>query len=120
MCFRDVSWTVATGGKLSPHEVFSTAFTLLLRFCRFDRLAIEQVRANAATPPLGSLFSPKNLLLVQNCTLAKYVQIITVKAFGSKQTQSLTKIHVKQTLVWFGLLTKSPCFGAGDNDSRCQ
>ncbi|RHN50606.1 hypothetical protein MtrunA17_Chr6g0459291 [Medicago truncatula] len=44
---------------------------------------------------------------------------MTVKAFGSKQTQSLTKIHVKQTLVWLGLLTKSPSFGAGDNNSRC-
>lgn len=30
--------------------------------------------------------------------------------------QSLTKIHVKQTFVWFALLTKSPSFGAGDND----
>jgi len=70
--FRDVSWTIATGGKRSPHEVFSNAFTLLLRFWWFDRLPIEQVRANAATPPLGSLFSPKNLLLVQNGRLAKF------------------------------------------------
>jgi len=59
-CFPDVSWTVAAGGKLSPHEVFSNAFTLLLRFWRFDHLPVEQVRVNAATPPLGSLFTPKN------------------------------------------------------------
>jgi len=65
-CVPDVSWTVATGGKFSPHEVFSNAFTLLLRFWRFDHLPVEEVRANTATPPLGNLFSPENLLLVRN------------------------------------------------------
>ena len=71
-CVSDVSWTVATGGKLSPHEVFSNAFTLLLRFWRFDHLPIEQERGNAATPPLGNLFSSENLLLVRNGRVASF------------------------------------------------
>ncbi|KAJ1433038.1 putative mediator of RNA polymerase II transcription subunit [Sesbania bispinosa] len=71
-CVPDASWTLATGEKLSHHEVFSNAFTLLLRFWRFDLLPAEQVRREAATPPFGSLFSPECLLLVRNCKLASF------------------------------------------------
>ncbi|XP_073221873.1 mediator of RNA polymerase II transcription subunit 33A-like isoform X3 [Cicer arietinum] len=71
-CVPDVSWTVKTEEKVSHCEVFSNAFTLLLRFWRFDFLPAEQVRSNAATPPLGSLFSPEFLLLVRNYRVASF------------------------------------------------
>ncbi|KAI5429401.1 hypothetical protein KIW84_034130 [Lathyrus oleraceus] len=71
-CVPDVSQTIAISEELSPHEVFSNAFTLLLRFWRFDILPIEQVRNNAADPPLGSLFSPEYLLLVRNCRVTSF------------------------------------------------
>lgn len=71
-CVPDVSWTLTTGEKLSHREVFSNAFTLLLRFWRFDLLPVQQLRINAATPPFGSLFSPECLLLVRNCKLASF------------------------------------------------
>lgn len=71
-CVSDVSSDLTTGEKLSHREVFSNAFTLLLRFWRFDLLPSEQVRSNAATPPFGSLFSPDCLLLVRNCKVASF------------------------------------------------
>lgn len=66
----DASGTVAAGEKLTHWEVFSNAFTLLLRFWRFDRLPVEQVRSGATAPPFGSLLSPECLLLVRNSKLA--------------------------------------------------
>ncbi|XP_017418682.1 mediator of RNA polymerase II transcription subunit 33B [Vigna angularis] len=66
----DASGTVAAGEKLTHWEVFSNAFTLLLRFWRFDRLPVEQVRSDATAPPFGSLLSPECLLLVRNSKLA--------------------------------------------------
>lgn len=71
-CVPDVSRTLDTGEELSYHEVFSNAFTLLLRFWRFDLPPIEHLRRDASlsTPPFGSLFSPEYLLLVRNCKLA--------------------------------------------------
>ncbi|KAK7378329.1 hypothetical protein VNO80_03768 [Phaseolus coccineus] len=66
----DASGTLATGEKLTHWEVFSNAFTLLLRFWRFDHLPVEQVRSDATTPPFGSLLSPECLLLVRNSKLA--------------------------------------------------
>ncbi|TKY62479.1 Mediator of RNA polymerase II transcription subunit 33B [Spatholobus suberectus] len=71
-CVPDASWTLATGEKLTHWEVFSNAFTLLLRFWRFDHLPVEQVRSDATTPPFGSLLSPECLLLVRNCKLASF------------------------------------------------
>ncbi|MED6181148.1 hypothetical protein PIB30_016904 [Stylosanthes scabra] len=71
-CVPDVSQTHSTGNELSFHEVFSNAFTLLLRFWRFDVPSIEHVRRNSATPPLGSLFCPDSLLLVRNFLLASW------------------------------------------------
>lgn len=71
-CVPDATWTVTATEQLSYHEVFSNAFTLLLRFWRFDILPIEQVRTNAADPPLGSLFSPEYLLLVRNCRVSSF------------------------------------------------
>lgn len=50
-----------------------------------------------------------NVLLI-GISSADYVHIFSLHGFGSKQTQF--------GLIWFGLLTKSPSFGAGDNDSR--
>nr|XP_029143291.1 mediator of RNA polymerase II transcription subunit 33A isoform X2 [Arachis hypogaea] len=71
-CVPDVSQTLSTGEELSFHEVFSNAFTLLLRFWRFDVPSIEHVRRDSATPPLGSLFCPDSLLLVRNFLLASF------------------------------------------------
>ncbi|MED6198421.1 hypothetical protein PIB30_066132, partial [Stylosanthes scabra] len=71
-CVPDVSQTHSTGNELPFHEVFSNAFTLLLRFWRFDVPSIEHVRRDSATPPLGSLFCPDSLLLVRNFLLASW------------------------------------------------
>ncbi|CAJ1906114.1 unnamed protein product [Sphenostylis stenocarpa] len=66
----DAMGTLATGENLTHWEVFSNAFTLLLRFWRFDHLPVERVRSGATTPPFGSLLSPDCLLLVRNSKLA--------------------------------------------------
>ena len=85
-CVPDVSQTLATGEELSYHEVFSNAFTLLLRFWRFDVPSVEHVRRDSATPPFGSLFSPESLLLVRNFRMASFGKSakdrITLKRFS--------------------------------------
>ncbi|XP_061341383.1 mediator of RNA polymerase II transcription subunit 33A-like [Gastrolobium bilobum] len=71
-CVPDYSLTLATGEKLSHHEVFSNAFTLMLRFWRFDLVPLKHVTRDVATPPFGSPFSPECLLLIRNCKLASF------------------------------------------------
>ncbi|XP_027351065.1 mediator of RNA polymerase II transcription subunit 33B-like [Abrus precatorius] len=71
-CVPHASCTLATGEKLSHWEVFSNAFTLLLRFWQFDHLPVEEVRNDATTPPFGSLLSPECLLLIRNCIMASF------------------------------------------------
>ncbi|XP_004494899.1 mediator of RNA polymerase II transcription subunit 33B-like isoform X2 [Cicer arietinum] len=71
-CVPSVSWTSATGDKLSCHAVFSNAFVLLLRLWRFNHPPVEHVMGGAATPALGSQLGPEYLLLVRNCMLASF------------------------------------------------
>ncbi|CAL0310329.1 unnamed protein product [Lupinus luteus] len=67
-CASDASQTLATGEELSYHEVFSNAFTLLLRFWRFDLPTHEHLRRDGG-PPFGSLICPEYLLTVRNSKL---------------------------------------------------
>lgn len=71
-CVPNVSWTAATGEKLSCHGVFSNAFVLLLRLWRFDHPPTEHVMGAAATPALGSQLGPEFLLVVRNSLLASF------------------------------------------------
>ena len=71
-CVPNVSWTTATGEKLSCHAVFTNAFILLLRLWRFNHPPLEHVMGGAATPALGSQLGPEYLLLVRNCMLASF------------------------------------------------
>ncbi|KAE9612788.1 hypothetical protein Lalb_Chr06g0176771 [Lupinus albus] len=71
-CLPNVSWTAATGEKLSCHAVFSNAFILLLRLWRFNHPPLDHVMGGAATPALGSQLGPEYLLLVRNCMLASF------------------------------------------------
>ncbi|KAK7242970.1 hypothetical protein RIF29_37752 [Crotalaria pallida] len=71
-CVPNVSRALATGEELSYHEVFSNAFTLLLRFWRFDLPPIEHLRREGLTPPFGSLICPEYLLSVRNSKLASF------------------------------------------------
>lgn len=71
-CVPSVSWTAATGEKLSCHVVFSNAFVLLLRLWQFNHPPVEHVMGGAATPALGSQLGPEYLLLVRNSTLASF------------------------------------------------
>ncbi|KAF1881036.1 hypothetical protein Lal_00023067 [Lupinus albus] len=70
-CVSDASQTLATGEELSYHEVFSNAFTLLLRFWRFDLPTHEHLRRDGG-PPFGSLICPEYLLTVRNCKLESF------------------------------------------------
>ncbi|KAK4762707.1 hypothetical protein SAY86_008475 [Trapa natans] len=63
-----VTWTSKSGEELSPHMVFSNAFTLLLRLWRFDHPPLEHVKGDV--PPVGTHLSPEYLLLVRNSQLA--------------------------------------------------
>ncbi|OIV92578.1 hypothetical protein TanjilG_02341 [Lupinus angustifolius] len=67
-CVSDASQTLATGEELSYLEVFSNAFTLLLRFWRFDLPSHEHLRRDGG-PPFGSLICPEYLLTVRNSKL---------------------------------------------------
>ncbi|KAK7265971.1 hypothetical protein RIF29_18608 [Crotalaria pallida] len=71
-CLPNVSWTAATGEKISCHAVFSNAFILLLRLWRYNYPPLEHVMGGAATPALGSQLGPEYLLLVRNCMLASF------------------------------------------------
>uniref|UniRef100_A0A2P2LNA1 Mediator of RNA polymerase II transcription subunit 33A n=1 Tax=Rhizophora mucronata TaxID=61149 RepID=A0A2P2LNA1_RHIMU len=66
----NVSWTLPTGEEISCHDVFSNAFTLLLRLWRFDHPPLEHVMVDV--PPVGSHFSPEYLLLVRNFQLLSF------------------------------------------------
>ncbi|XP_045812616.1 mediator of RNA polymerase II transcription subunit 33B-like isoform X3 [Trifolium pratense] len=71
-CVPSVSWTSATGEKLSYHAVFSNAFVLLLRLWRFNHPPVEHVMGGAATPALGLQLGPEYLLLVRNSLFASF------------------------------------------------
>lgn len=66
-CAPNMSWTLNTGDKISPHAVFSNAFTLLLKLWRFDRPPLEHVQGDV--PPVGSPVTPEYLLLIRNSQL---------------------------------------------------
>ncbi|KAG9156997.1 hypothetical protein Leryth_009044 [Lithospermum erythrorhizon] len=67
-CPQTVTGSLPTGEEISPHAVFSNAFTLLLKLWRFDQTPIKQVDGDLA--PIGSQLTPEFLLLVRNCQLA--------------------------------------------------
>ncbi|KAL3644851.1 hypothetical protein CASFOL_010031 [Castilleja foliolosa] len=62
-CAPITSWPLNTGETISSHDVFSTAFTLLLKLWRFDQPPGAQV---------GSQLTPEYLLLVHNSQIASY------------------------------------------------
>ncbi|GFP97857.1 mediator of RNA polymerase ii transcription subunit 33a [Phtheirospermum japonicum] len=69
-CAPITSWTLNTGEAISSHDVFSTAFTLLLKLWRFDQPLLNHVMGDGA--PVGSHLTPEYLLLVHNSQIASY------------------------------------------------
>lgn len=67
-CAPKVSWTLPAGEEISPHVVFSNAFTLLLKLWRFHQPPLEHVMGDVT--PVGSHLTPDYLLLVRNSQLA--------------------------------------------------
>ncbi|KAM7521558.1 hypothetical protein LguiA_011460 [Lonicera macranthoides] len=67
-CAPKVSWTLPAGEEISPHVVFSNAFTLLLKLWRFHQPPLEHVMGDVT--PVGSQLTPDYLLLVRNSQLA--------------------------------------------------
>ncbi|PIN18180.1 hypothetical protein CDL12_09148 [Handroanthus impetiginosus] len=69
-CAATMSWSLNTGEEISPHVVFSNAFTLLLKLWRFDQPPLEHVMGDIT--PVASRLTPEYLLLVYNSQLASY------------------------------------------------
>ncbi|KAL3647904.1 hypothetical protein CASFOL_008872 [Castilleja foliolosa] len=69
-CAPITSWTTNTEEAISSHDVFSTAFTLLLQLWRFDQPILHQVMGDGAQ--VGSQLTPEYLLLVHNSQIASY------------------------------------------------
>ncbi|KAK3005901.1 hypothetical protein RJ639_017767 [Escallonia herrerae] len=67
-CAPKVSWTLKTGEEISPHAVFSNAFTLLLKLWKFHQPPLEHVMGDVT--PVGTQLTPEYLLLVRNSQLA--------------------------------------------------
>lgn len=67
-CSPKVSWTLKTGEEITPHAVFSNAFTLLLKLWRFYQPPLEHVMGDKAL--VGTQMTPEHLLLVCNSQLA--------------------------------------------------
>ncbi|KAG9154144.1 hypothetical protein Leryth_000609 [Lithospermum erythrorhizon] len=67
-CPQNVTGSLPAGEEISPHAVFSNAFTLLLKLWRFDQPPIKHEDEDLA--PIGSQLTPEFLLLVRNCQLA--------------------------------------------------
>ncbi|WOG94804.1 hypothetical protein DCAR_0314101 [Daucus carota subsp. sativus] len=67
-CSPSISWTLKSGEELTPHAVFSNAFTLLLKLWRFYQPPLEHVMADKAL--VGTQMTPEDLLHVCNSRLA--------------------------------------------------
>ncbi|GAB4841175.1 Mediator of RNA polymerase II transcription subunit 33A [Ancistrocladus abbreviatus] len=67
-CSPKISWTLTTGEEINAHEVFSNAFTQLLKLWRFDLPPIQHVMGGVQ--PVGSQLTPEFLLMVRNSKLA--------------------------------------------------
>ncbi|KAL3647903.1 hypothetical protein CASFOL_008871 [Castilleja foliolosa] len=69
-CAPITSWTPNTVEAISFHDVFSNAFTLLLKMWRYDQPPLHQVMRDGAQ--VGSQLTPECLLLVHNSQIASY------------------------------------------------
>ncbi|XP_073292189.1 mediator of RNA polymerase II transcription subunit 33A-like isoform X1 [Primulina huaijiensis] len=67
-CAPNMLWTLNAGEEISSHAVFSNAFSLLLRFWRFDKPPLDNVMGDFT--PVRSRLTPEYLLLVRNSQLA--------------------------------------------------
>ncbi|WOH01664.1 hypothetical protein DCAR_0521049 [Daucus carota subsp. sativus] len=67
-CSPSISWTLKSGEELTPHAVFSNAFTLLLKLWRFYQPPLEHVLTNKSVA--GTQMTPEDLLHVCNSRLA--------------------------------------------------
>lgn len=67
-CSPSITWTLKSGEELTPHAIFSNAFTLLLKLWRFYQPPLEQVLAEKTV--IGTRLTPEDLLHVCNSRLA--------------------------------------------------
>ncbi|XP_051118470.1 mediator of RNA polymerase II transcription subunit 33A-like isoform X2 [Andrographis paniculata] len=67
-CTPNMSWKVSPTDEISSHDVFSNAFTLLLKLWKFNQPPLENIMGEVT--PVGSHITPEYLLLVHNSNLA--------------------------------------------------
>ncbi|CAN1132161.1 Mediator of RNA polymerase II transcription subunit 33B [Linum perenne] len=92
----DTTWTLPTGEEISCHDVFSCAFSLLVRLWRFHFPPSEQVMGDVTS--VGLQLSPEYLLMVRNTRLAAFAKsprdTIRRKRFSQKLKISMDPIFL--------------------------
>jgi hypothetical protein len=90
-CAPKLTWTLPSGEEITPHAVFSNAFTLLLKLWRFHQPPLEHV--NGDVTPVGSHhLTPEYLLLVRNSQLASSSTGNSVRSQSQSQSKRLSRL----------------------------